>query len=91
MKRNFFLEHPVFSIVISIVIFIIGGIGLAMLPVDQYPPGGQDNSLLSRSGCPDSDTGRSHTHRTGAQRHTGHDIHVIVKLQFRRLLCPRDL
>ncbi len=37
MKRNFFLEHPVFSIVISIVIFIIGGIGLAMLPVDQYP------------------------------------------------------
>ncbi len=37
MKRNFFLEHPVFSIVISIVIFIIGGIGLALLPVDQYP------------------------------------------------------
>lgn len=37
MKRNFFLEHPVFSIVISIVIFIIGAIGLALLPVDQYP------------------------------------------------------
>lgn len=37
MKRNFFLDHPVFSIVISIVIFIIGGIGLALLPVDQYP------------------------------------------------------
>lgn len=37
MKRNFFLEHPVFSIVISIVIFIVGGIGLALLPVDQYP------------------------------------------------------
>lgn len=37
MKRNFFLEHPVFSIVISIVIFIIGGIGLTLLPVDQYP------------------------------------------------------
>ncbi len=37
MKRNFFLDHPVFSIVISIVVFILGGIGLAMLPVDQYP------------------------------------------------------
>jgi len=37
MKHNFFLEHPVFSIVISIVIFIIGCIGLTLLPVDQYP------------------------------------------------------
>jgi len=37
MKKNFFLEHPVFSIVLSIVIFIIGIIGLVMLPVDQYP------------------------------------------------------
>ena len=34
MKKNFFLEHPVFSIVISIVIVILGAIGLAMLPVD---------------------------------------------------------
>lgn len=37
MRRNFFLDHPVFSIVVSIVIFIIGLIGLVMLPVDQYP------------------------------------------------------
>lgn len=37
MKSNFFIDHPVFSIVISIVIVIIGGIGLALLPVDQYP------------------------------------------------------
>ncbi len=37
MKKNFFLDHPIFSIVISIVIFIIGGIGLALLPIDQYP------------------------------------------------------
>ncbi|MDE6300927.1 MAG: multidrug efflux RND transporter permease subunit [Muribaculaceae bacterium] len=37
MKKNFFLHHPVFSIVISIVITIIGSIGLLMLPVDQYP------------------------------------------------------
>lgn len=37
MKKNFFLEHPVFSIVLSIVITIVGGIGLVLLPVDQYP------------------------------------------------------
>lgn len=37
MKKNFFLDHPVFSIVISIVILIVGSIGLVMLPVDQYP------------------------------------------------------
>jgi len=37
MKRNFFLEHPVLSIVLSIVIVLLGGIGLVMLPVDQYP------------------------------------------------------
>lgn len=37
MKKNFFLDHPVFSIVISIVIFIVGAIGLSLLPIDQYP------------------------------------------------------
>lgn len=37
MKKNFFLDHPVFSIVISIVIVLLGVIGLVMLPVDQYP------------------------------------------------------
>ena len=37
MKKNFILEHPVLSKVISIVIVIIGSIGLLMLPIDQYP------------------------------------------------------
>lgn len=37
MKSNFFIDHPVFSIVVSIVILIAGAIGLVMLPVDQYP------------------------------------------------------
>ena len=32
MKRNFFLDHPVFSIVLSIVITVVGAIGLFMLP-----------------------------------------------------------
>ena len=37
MKKNFFLSHPVFSTVLSIVIVIVGAIGLMLLPVDQYP------------------------------------------------------
>lgn len=37
MKSNFFIDHPVFSIVVSVVILIVGAIGLVMLPVDQYP------------------------------------------------------
>lgn len=37
VKPNFFIDHPVFSIVISILIVIVGGIGLTMLPIDQYP------------------------------------------------------
>lgn len=37
MKRNFFIDHPVFSMVISILITIVGVIGLFLLPIDQYP------------------------------------------------------
>ncbi len=37
MKVNFFIDRPVFSAVISILIVIIGIIGLMMLPIDQYP------------------------------------------------------
>ena len=37
MKVNFFIDRPVFSVVISLLIVIIGIIGLTMLPIDQYP------------------------------------------------------
>ena len=37
MKKNFFIDHPVFSMVISILITITGLIGLSLLPIDQYP------------------------------------------------------
>ena len=37
MKSDFFIDRPVFSTVLSVVIVIVGIIGLAMLPVDQYP------------------------------------------------------
>ena len=37
MKADFFIDRPIFSAVISIIIVIVGCIGLIMLPVDQYP------------------------------------------------------
>ena len=37
MKVSFFIDRPVFSAVISIIIVIVGIIGLMMLPIDQYP------------------------------------------------------
>ena len=36
MKSDFFIDRPVFSTVLSIVIVIVGAIGLMLLPVDQY-------------------------------------------------------
>ena len=37
MKPGFFIDRPVFSTVLSILIVIVGIIGLVLLPVDQYP------------------------------------------------------
>ncbi len=37
MKVDFFIDRPVFSAVLSILIVLVGVIGLTMLPVDQYP------------------------------------------------------
>ena len=37
MKLGFFIDRPIFSAVLSIVIVIIGCIGLFLLPIDQYP------------------------------------------------------
>lgn len=37
MKADFFIDRPVFSTVLSVIIVLVGIIGLALLPVDQYP------------------------------------------------------
>ena len=37
MKVSFVIDRPIFSAVISILIVIVGIIGLTMLPIDQYP------------------------------------------------------
>ncbi len=37
MRAGFFIDRPVFSMVISVLIIIVGFIGLTLLPIDQYP------------------------------------------------------
>ena len=37
MKGTFFIDRPIFSAVLSILIVVVGCIGLFLLPVDQYP------------------------------------------------------
>lgn len=37
MKSDFFINRPIFSTVISIIILLIGCIGLMLLPIEQYP------------------------------------------------------
>ena len=55
MKVSFFIDRPVFSAVISILIVIVGIIGLQMLPIDQYPAnyssGSENQCFLSGCEC----------------------------------------
>ena len=37
MNSKFFIEHPIFSSVISIVIVIAGAVAVGVLPIAQYP------------------------------------------------------
>ena len=37
MKVSFFIDRPVLSAVLSIIIIVLGVIGLVSLPIDQYP------------------------------------------------------
>ena len=37
MNLKFFIDRPILSIVLSVVIVLLGFIGLKSLPVEQYP------------------------------------------------------
>jgi multidrug efflux pump subunit AcrB len=37
MISKFFIEHPIFASVISIVIVIAGAVSVGVLPIAQYP------------------------------------------------------
>ena len=91
MKSDFFIDRPIFSIVISIVIVIVGVLGLFLLPIDQYPqivppvvkvsasyPGASAQTVTQAvAGC-------SYTDRTGIERYARHALHGINEQQFRK-------
>ena len=80
MKPGFFIDRPVFSTVLSILIVIVGIIGLALLPVDQYPqitpPRGEDQRHVSGSERPDSVSSGRYPDRAGAERYARHDLYA---------------
>ena len=37
MIARFFIDRPIFAVVISLVIVLVGGVALFILPITQYP------------------------------------------------------
>lgn len=94
MKVSFFIDRPVFSAVISIVIVIVGIIGLTMLPVDQYPqitPPVVKSVHPIRGKCADCVTSSGDSYRTGNKRYSGYVVHGVQQFQFRWIFGNRDL
>lgn len=81
MKVSFFIDRPVFSAVISILIVIVGIIGLTMLPIDQYPqitpPVVKISASYPGASALDSITGCSHSYRAGIERYPRNALHGI--------------
>ena len=81
MKPGFFIDRPIFSAVLSILIVLVGFIGLTLLPIDQYPqitpPRGEDFSLLSGGKCRDCIPGRGNPYRAGIERYPGNALHGV--------------
>ena len=95
MKVSFFIDRPVFSAVISILIVIVGIIGLTMLPIDQYPqitppvvkisasyPGASALTVSQAVVC-------SHSYRAGIERYPRNALHGIKQFQFGRFFSHR--
>ena len=79
MKPGFFIDRPVFSTVLSILIVIVGIIGLALLPVDQYPqitPPVVKISATYPGARPDSVSSGRYPNRAGAERYARHDLYA---------------
>ena len=79
---EFFVDRPVFSTVISIVIVLAGVIAVFTLPIAQYPgsdaaDGSGDGPLSGGQRTNRARHGRGADRRAG-QRRRGHDVHVVA-------------
>ena len=93
MKVSFFIDRPVFSAVISILIVIVGIIGLTMLPIDQYPQITPPVVKISASypGASALTVSQSYTYRTRIEWNTGNALHGVQQFQFRWLFRYSDI
>ena len=91
MKVSFFIDRPVFSAVISILIVIVGIIGLMMLPIDQYPQITPPVVKISASYPGASAVTVSQAVATPIEQELngtpGMLLHGIQQFQLRRILC----
>ena len=95
MKSDFFIDRPVFSTVISIIIVLVGFIGLTLLPVDQYPkivpPVVSVSASYPGANSQTSVSGGRYTYRAVAQRNSGYALHGVEQLEQRLVLSDIDL
>ena len=67
MNLKYFIDRPILSVVISVVIVLLGLIGLVSLPVEQYPDIAPPTVRVST------------TYSGGHKRCGEHDIHGIIR------------
>lgn len=95
MKPGFFIDRPIFSAVLSIVIVLVGFIGLFLLPVGSIPANytarRKNFGILSGGKCCHRLSGGSDPYRTGTERNARNVIHGIKQFQFGGLVYQRDL
>ena len=76
---RFFIHRPIFAIVLSLVLLILGGISYTQLPVASYPeiapPTVVVTAVLSRREPADARRHRGHAHRAAGQRRGKHALH----------------
>ena len=95
MISKFFIERPVLSNVIAILMILIGGVSLFELAVAQYPdvvpPTVQVTTRYPGASAQDRGRYRGAADRAAGQRRRGHALHAVLQRRRRHLHADRDL
>ncbi len=95
MLSHFFIDRPIFSIVIALTICIAGGVAMFALPIAQYPQVTpvqiQVTATISRRQRHARGAERRRADRAAGQRREQHDLHVVDEFVDGRLHADRVL
>jgi HAE1 family hydrophobic/amphiphilic exporter-1 len=96
MISKFFIERPVLSNVIAILMILIGGVALSSIcAVAQYPdvvpPTVQVTTRYPGASAPDCDRHRGTADRAAGQRRRGHALYAVLQRRRRHLHPDGDL